>query len=95
MAMAEVPLAQAVPLADAPLLGRLYSEWLAGDRELAALLSPSFDPSTWAAPAGPADAAARGALWRAVLEQNRRLGAAPAALALGEALAAGSADAVV
>src|SRR5437016_7361073 len=37
--------ARAVLLSDAPLLGRLYSDWLAGDAELsAALASSTLDP---------------------------------------------------
>src|SRR5207244_2835171 len=77
--------ARAVLLSDAPLLGRLYSDWLAGDAELsAALASSTLDPCQFhasSAAAGLGESAPD--LWEAVLEQNRRLGASTAALELG------------
>ncbi|MBI5835729.1 MAG: bacillithiol biosynthesis BshC [Candidatus Eisenbacteria bacterium] len=83
-------------LSEAPLLGRLYSDWLGGDPDLNALLSPSLDPAAWERPASPvADPAALAGLWAALLEQNRRLGASPEALALGERMSKGEADAVI
>src|SRR5438477_10953572 len=90
--------ARAVLLSDAPLLGRLYSDWLAGDPELsAALASPTLDPrqypSSSSAAAGLGESAPD--LWEAVLEQNRRLGASSAALELGGRLARGEAGSVV
>jgi bacillithiol synthase len=88
--------ARAVRFSEAPLLGRMYSDWLAGQPELRALLSPHIDPSRWTRPEGMlASPGARAAFWKACIEHNQRLGASPAALALGAQLADGGADAVV
>ncbi len=85
-----------VELARSPLLGKLYSDWLSGPGPLGEVLSPTLDPAKWIRPEGlRAEPAALDAFWKACLEFNRRLGASPRALELGEAMAAGRADAVV